>query len=102
MKYQSFLVCRLGVTAGEEMLAKVYSELTSVAILLDEGAGAAAIEGALGLNPYKVKLYVSAAKKYGSARLSESLSDLSRADASAKYGGISGWCTIVMFIAEHI
>ncbi|MBQ8720197.1 MAG: DNA polymerase III subunit delta [Clostridia bacterium] len=84
------------------MLAKVYSELSSVAILLDEGAGAADIESALSLNPYKVKLYVSAAKKYGSARLSESLQALSRADAAAKYGGITGWCAIEMFIAENI
>ena len=84
------------------MLAKVYSELASVAILLDEGAGAADIEAALSLNPYKVKLYVSAAKKYGAEHLSRTLCALCQKDAAAKYGGITGWCAIEMFIAENI
>lgn len=84
------------------MLERTYSELTSVALLLDEGKGASDIESILKFHPFKAKLYIGAAKKFGTKRLSESLSELCRADAASKSGGISGYGSVEMFITRHL
>lgn len=84
------------------MLERTYSELTSVALLLDEGKGAADIESILKFHPFKAKLYIGAAKKVGSQRLAESLAELCRIDASSKSGGISGYGSIEMFVTQHL
>lgn len=84
------------------MLERTYSELTSVALLLDEGKGSSDVEAILKFHPFKAKLYIGAAKKFGSKRLSESLSELCRIDASSKSGGISGYGAIEMFITRHL
>ncbi len=84
------------------MLERTYSELTSVALLLDEGKGSSDIESILKFHPFKAKLYIGAAKKFGTKRLSESLSELCRADAASKSGGISGYGSVEMFITRHI
>ncbi len=84
------------------MLERTYSELSSVALLLDEGKGAADIESILGMHSFKTKLYIRAAKSTSPRRISESLAELSRIDASAKSGGISGYGVIEMFITQNI
>lgn len=84
------------------MLERTYSELTSVALLLDEGKGSSDIESILKFHPFKAKLYIGAAKKIGTKRLSESLSELCRADAASKSGGISGYGSVEMFITRHL
>ena len=84
------------------MLERTYSELTSVAMLLDEGRGSGDIESILHFHPFKAKLYISAAKRVGSKRLAESLSELCRIDAASKSGGLSGYGAIEMFITKHI
>ena len=84
------------------MLERTYSELTSVAMLLDEGRGASDIESILKFHPFKAKLYMGAAKKVGAKRLSESLSELCRIDAASKSGGLSGYGAIEMFVTKYI
>lgn len=84
------------------MLERAYSELTSVAMLLDEGKGASDIEAILKFHPFKTKLYIGAAKKVGSARLAEALSELCRIDAASKSGGLSGYGAIEMFITKKL
>lgn len=84
------------------MLERTYSELTSVALLLDEGKDSHDIESILKFHPFKARLYIGAAKKFGTKRLSESLSELCRADASSKSGGISGYGMVEMFITRHL
>lgn len=84
------------------MLERTYSDLVSVALLLDEGNGAASIEEILKFHPFKAKLYINAAKKVGSKALSEALAELCRIDASSKSGGMSGYGVIEMFIAERL
>lgn len=84
------------------MLERTYSELTSVALLLDEGKGSHDIESILKFHPFKARLYIGAAKKFGTKRLSESLSELCRADAASKSGGISGYGMVEMFITRHL
>ena len=84
------------------MLAKVYSELASVSQLLDEGLGAKDIAAALSMGEYKVKLYIGAARKYGTRRLAATLSEINLRDAAMKSGGSTGFGVIEMFIARAI
>lgn len=84
------------------MLERAYSELTSVALILDEGGGIAEVESVLKFHPFKAKLYVNAAKKVGSKRLARSLSELCQLDASSKSGGLSGYGAIEMFITCNL
>ncbi len=84
------------------MLERTYADLASVALLLDEGSGAADIESMLKFHPFKTKLYIGAAKKLGAKRLAESLADLRRLDAASKSGGITGYGAIEMFVTTHL
>ncbi len=84
------------------MLERTYSELSSVALLLDEGCGASTIEATLKFHPFKAKLYINAAKKVGSKRLADTLSELCRIDSSSKSGGFSGYGAIEMFITQNL
>lgn len=84
------------------MLERTYSELSSVAFLLDEGNGASAIETTLKFHPFKAKLYINSAKKVGAKKLAATLSELCRIDASSKSGGFSGYGAIEMFITQNL
>lgn len=84
------------------MIAKTFDDLCAVSHLLDEGLGAAEIEEALGMNKYKLKIYVAAAKRYGTERLAQIISDLAKADAGSKYGGVTGYCAVELFISRNL
>ncbi len=84
------------------MLERVYADLASVAMLLDEGAGSSDIEKILKLHPFKAKLYINSAKRSGRAALSQALDKLRRIDASSKSGGLSGYGVIEMFITQNL
>ena len=84
------------------MLERTYSELLSTALLLDEGKGLSDIESILKFHPFKAKLCVGAAKRVGARRLSASLAELCRLDASSKSGGISGYGAVEMFITQNL
>ena len=84
------------------MVAKTFDDLTAVAHLLDEGLGAEEIEKLLGMNKYKLKIYIPAAKKYGVVRLNEIVNALAKADAGSKYGGVTGYCAVELFISRNI
>lgn len=84
------------------MIARTFDDLSAVSHLLDEGLGAQEIEDVLGMNKYKLKMYISAAKKYGTERLSGIISDLARADAGSKYGGVTGYCAVELFISKNL
>ncbi len=85
------------------MLSKTYSELSTVALLLDEGKGAADIEALMPkLHSFKIKLYIRAAKSTTPKRLAAALAELTRIDASAKSGGLSGYGVIEMFITQNL
>ena len=54
------------------------------------------------LHPYKLGLYMTAAKKLGSERIAASLSALIKTDAASKSGGISGFEAVEIFITQNI
>ena len=70
--------------------------------LLDEGLGASEIRDTLGMNEYKVKIYIPAAKRYGSDRLSMIISQLAKTDADSKFGGVTGYTAVEMFISRYL
>jgi len=84
------------------MLEKVYSDLSSVAFLLDEGRDAKDIEAILKFHSYKAKLYIGAAKKLGKNSLADSLDSLRRLDAASKSGGLSGYGAIEIFVSQNL
>ena len=83
-------------------LAKTYSDLLSISLLIDEGKDAKDIETIMKFHPYRLKLYIGAAKKLGSARIGAALESLIRIDAASKSGGIGGYKSIEMFITQNI
>ena len=84
------------------MIARVFDDLISVSHLLDEGLGALEIEEVLGMNKYKLKIYISAAKKYGTERLAVIVNDLARVDADSKFGGVTGYTAVELFLSRYL
>ena len=84
------------------MIAKTFDDLASVALLLSEGRGADSINEVLKMNEYKLKIYVTAAKRYGAERLSEILSAFAKADAGSKFGGVTGYTAVELFLMRNL
>jgi DNA polymerase III delta subunit len=84
------------------MVARTFDDLSYVAHLLDEGLGMASIRDILNMNEYKLKIYAATAKRYGAERLSEIISSLAEADASSKYGGVTGYTAVELFISTNL
>lgn len=84
------------------MIARTFDDLSAVAHLLDEGRGIADVNDILKMNEYKLKIYVTAAKRYGKERLSDILRALAEADAGSKYGGVTGYTAVELFISRYL
>lgn len=84
------------------MIAKTFDDLAAVAFLLDEGRGSESINEVLKMNEYKLKIYVAAAKRYGAERLSEILAAFTEADAGSKYGGVTGYTAVELFLMRNL
>lgn len=84
------------------MMAKTYSELLTVSMLLDDGMGASDIEAQTKINPYRLKHVIAASKRYGTKRLSQIVLTLTRVDADSKYGGVTGYTAIELFVSQNI
>ncbi len=93
---------RVDAGAALAALARAVSELLTVAVMLDEGRDAAYMESALKWKSGRVKLYIASAKRWGLDRLSYALGRLRELDAKSKFGGISGFEPIEMFISEML
>lgn len=84
------------------MIARIYDDLLTVSLLLDEGLGREDVGRITAMKEYKAKLYIASCKKYRSKHLSEAVAKLARVDAAAKFGGITGYTAIELFIAQYI
>ncbi len=67
-------------------LTRLFSDLTSVSLLLAEGASAATVASALSMNEYKAGLYIKGARARSSAALAHALEACREADLAAKSG----------------
>ena len=84
------------------MMAKSYSELVNVLMMQGDGMGSADIASALGMNPYRLKLYLSASSRFTKERAARIAEELVRVDTGAKFGGVTGYTAIEMFIAKCV
>ena len=84
------------------MIAKTYDELFSVAMLLEEGCGMDDIAAFLKMNPYKVKIYIGAAKRYGREHLGGIVASLAKTDMNSKFGGITGYTAVELFLSQNL
>ncbi len=89
-----------GVIMG--MIARTYDDMLLVAHLLDEGRDARDLESLLKMNPYKLRIYVSAVRRYGVQLLSEITASLAETDAGSKFGGITGYTAIELFVSRYL
>lgn len=83
------------------MTERSFSELCAVAMMQKDG-DAAKIEQTLGLRGFRLKLALQGASRYGRERLAAITEELSRIDASSKFGGISGYRLIELFFAKWL
>ena len=93
---------RVDAGAALGLIARTYDDLLSVALLLDEGRGLSDIENTLKMNSYKLKLYAAAVKKYGTKRIAAAVSALAKTDADSKFGGVTGYTAIELFVSQNI
>ena len=84
------------------MISRTFTEALSVASLVEDGMTQKEIVAFLNMNEFRVRLYIAAAGRYGARRLAEIVSELARTDAGSKYGGISGYTAIEIFISKTI
>ena len=82
------------------MMAKTYTDIVSIVMMLNDGINSNDIQTATKMNPYKLKLYVQAAKRFTAEKEKNILAELSRVDTGAKYGGVTGYTAIELFIAK--
>ena len=99
---QDMKLQRIDAGAVLSQLAKTYADLMSVSLFSEEGKSTADIAAIMKFHPYKLGLYMTAAKKLGSKKIADSLSSLIKTDASSKSGGISGYEAVEIFITQNI
>ena len=93
---------RVDPTVVMSMVCRTLDDITAVAHLESEGLGIASIRDTLGMNEYKLKIYLTAVGRYGVVKLSEMLSTLAELDAGSKYGGITGYTAIELFLSKNL
>ncbi len=84
------------------MMSKTYSDIVSVAMMLKDGVNQTDIQAVTKMQPYKLGLYISAAKRYTPEGAGAVLKELSRVDTGAKFGGVTGYTAIELFISKYL
>ena len=93
---------RVDTTVIMSMMARTFDELLEVSVMLGEGRDSREIESALKLHPNRTRHVVAAARKYSEQRLREIVSALSRVDADSKFGGVTGYTAVELFISQYL
>ena len=83
------------------MIERSFTELMNVSSMIKDGEGAK-IEAVLGIKGFKAKICTQGASKYGHERLLGIVSELSRLDAASKFGGITGYKLVEIFISKWL
>ncbi len=85
------------------MIARTFGELLSVSLMLSDGESIATVESTLKkMNPYKVKIYANASKRYTPKLLSDIVMSLAEADAGSKLYGVTGYTAIELFLSRNL
>ncbi len=89
------------------MIARTFDEMLAVSLMLFDGENYSSVEETLKapplkMPPFKVKMCAAAARKYSPESLSNIVASLAKADADSKYGGVSGYTAIELFLARNL
>ena len=84
------------------MMSKTYTDMVNVAMMLKDGINQTDIQQLTKMQPYKLGLYISAAKRYTPEGAGAVLRELARVDTGAKYGGVTGYTAIELFVSKHL
>ena len=84
------------------MMAKTYTDLMGIVMMLGDGIGVNDIQSATKMNAYKLKLYVAAARRFTPQKAQAILAELARVDTGAKYGGVTGYTAIELFVSKCV
>ncbi len=89
------------------MISRTFDEMLAVSLMLLDGNSYSVLEETLKapplkMQPFRVKMCASAARKYSPESLSTIVTSLAKADADSKYGGVSGYTAIELFLSKNI
>lgn len=84
------------------MMSRSFSELSSISLLISEGGGQKDMEEKMGINKYRAQHLLASVKRYGKEQIAEIMAELARMDAASKFGGISGYTAIEIFVATYL
>ena len=84
------------------MLEKSYTELLSIISMRGDGMLADAIASALKINPKRLSILLAKERLFTKERLSRILSELVRVDEGMKFGGVSGYTALELFIGKCV
>ena len=93
---------RVDSTAIIHSLAAFFSEALTVSSLLDDGMDGTAIENELKIHPYRLKMCIASASRYGKETISKAATRLAEIDAKTKSQTSNAYTQIEMFIAEFV
>ena len=83
-------------------MSRTYSDLTAVSALVRDGVEAKTIATELKMTPGKCNMYISAARRQDPSFYRNALEELLRVDYSSKFGGISGYAAIELFVTKWL
>ena len=82
------------------MIAKTMTELATVAIMLADGMNKEDITAAAKMNPKRTPHVINAARRFTKEHAVKIIEELLRVDTGAKYGGVTGYTAIELFITK--
>lgn len=84
------------------MMARTYSELADVVLMLRDGLDTGDIQAKTGMNTYRLRHYINAAPKFTAERIINIVAELERVDTGAKFGGVMGYTAIDLFVTKCV
>ena len=83
------------------MMARTFTELMNAAMLVRD-ADADKLDELFGIKGFRAKMCIAGAKRYGAEALVRITGEISRLDASSKFGGINGYKLCEIIVSEYI
>ena len=84
------------------MISRTYTELVSVTLMMRDGFGKDVIAERTKLHPYRVSAYMNSARLFRAPSPVTILEELVRVDVGSKWGGVSGYTAIELFVAKCV
>lgn len=82
------------------MIAKTMTELATASIMLADGMNAEDITAATKMHPKRTPHVINAARRFTKEHAVKIVAELLRVDTGAKYGGVTGYTAVELFITK--